>query len=485
MQYTDNLGLKLPEGTDFYDVDDMNYNSQLIDAAISGSGGTAADISYDNSDSGLSATNVQDAIDEVAQSGGGGGVGTVVNLTTTTASFHNKTVTLTGAYATYTATFDSTGHASVNVYYVGTYDIACEGFHNSVNVTAMGLVLTQGIDEDYCTVNITTSIADLEGETIDIYYGTDPTDIRAQLTFDSTLALSFRATQIGDYNIAWGSDISPVTFTVSALSGSMSVTYTPIPIGASATPVNDIQTWLNCAAIFDKNYTTISQVLSDTTTLQTLISSQNANDYLVRSTSWVSDVCGNSTAMSYIGLNNYSANTLLANSTWCTGICNSTYFESVLNAKVPTMTSNTTPSGECFGSTAKDTAHDWWHAFDGIVNHEKAFVTSSTTDNQGEIGYKFTSSVKIVKAKGAFRNNLGSTYSATYVLKGRANDSSSWVSITSITVTQPVDDGYTLTSFDFDCTTNTNYYSQYKIERTQGKDRLTAAEIQMWYRHDV
>ena len=331
MQYTDNLGLKLPEGTDFYDVDDMNYNSQLIDAAISGSGGTAADISYDNSDSGLSATNVQDAIDEVAQSGGGGGVGTVVNLTTTTTSFHNKTVTLTGTYATYTATFDNTGHASVNVYYVGTYDIACEGFHNSVNVTAMGLVLTQGIDEDYCMVNITTSIADLEGETIDIYYGTDPTDIRAQLTFDSTLALSFRATQIGDYNIAWGSGITPVTFTVSALSGSMSVTYTPIPIGASVTPVNDIQTWLKCGAIFDKNYTTISQVLSDSTTLQTLISSQNANDYLVRSTSWVSDVCGNSTAMSYIGLNNYSANTLLANSTWCTGICNSTYFESVLN----------------------------------------------------------------------------------------------------------------------------------------------------------
>ena len=33
----------------------------------------ASDVTYDNTDSGLSATTVQDAIDEVAQGGGGGG----------------------------------------------------------------------------------------------------------------------------------------------------------------------------------------------------------------------------------------------------------------------------------------------------------------------------------------------------------------------------------------------------------------------------
>lgn len=361
---------------------------------------------------------------------GGGGVGTVVNLTTTTTSFHNKTVTLTGTYATYTATFDSTGHASVNVYYVGTYDIACEGFHNSVNVTAMGLVLTQGIDEDYCTVNITTSIADLEGETIDIYYGTDPTDIRAQLTFDSSLALSFRATQIGDYNIAWAS-ASPQTFTVSALSGSMSVTYTPIPIGASATPVNDIRTWLNCAAIFNKNYTTISQVLSDTTTLQTLISSNNANDYLVRSTSWVSDVCGNSTAMSYIGLNNYSANTLLADSTWCTGICNSTFFEYVLNVKVPTMTSNTTPSGECFASTSYGTNFDAYRAFDNdITSGWNCAQSEYDQTNKAYVGYDFSSKLQVYKVyywTGEY--NKTPTSSEWRVIA--SNDKTTWTEISS------------------------------------------------------
>ena len=394
----------------------------------------------------------------------GGGVGTVVNLITTTTSFHNKTVTLTGTYASYSTTFDNTGHASVNVYYVGTYDIACEGFHNSVNVTAMGLVLTQGIDEDYCTVNITTSISDLEGETIDIYYGTDPTDIRAQLTFDSTLALSFRATQIGDYNIAWASAAKPLTFTVSVLSGSMSVTYTPIPIGASATPVNDIQTWLNCASIFDKNYTTINQVLSDTTTLQTLISSQNANDYLVRSTSWVSDICGNRTAMSYIGLNNYSANTLLADSTWCTGICNSTYFESVLNVKVPTMTSNTTPSGECFGSLVGYSTSEYaaWRAFDGNTSDRWGNFSLSSVETY--IGYEFANTSPIVK-KVTLQDYWDGSYDVgpeTIRVQG-SNDGNNWVNLSDV-ITFPRN--HSANSYNI---TNSNGYNKYRILCTTHK----------------
>ena len=175
---------------------------------------------------------------------GGGGVGTVVNLTTTTASFHNKTVTLTGTYATYSTTFDNAGHASVNVYYVGTYDIACEGFHNSVNVTAMGLVLTQGIDEDYCTVNLSTSDSALEGATCTIYFG-DPIDddVRQVTVVDSTLAFSFRATQIGSYTMisqyGGGSVTTSTTFTVSSLSGSMNVTIQSIPLKTFAAATDE------------------------------------------------------------------------------------------------------------------------------------------------------------------------------------------------------------------------------------------------------
>jgi hypothetical protein len=177
----------------------------------------------------------------------------------------------------------------------------------------------------------------------------------------------------------------------------VSVTYNPTPTGSSVTPVNNVRNWLDSAKVFDKNYTTISQVLSDTTTLQTLISSNNANDYLVRSTSWVSDICGNSTAMSYIGLNNYSANTLLADSTWCTGICNSTYFESVLNVKIPTMTSNTTPSGNCSCSYVRSDRAAY-NAFDGETT-----PTYWISDGQGFpqwVQYTFPSNIsKIFKCE--------------------------------------------------------------------------------------
>lgn len=169
------------------------------------------------------------------------------------------------------------------------------------------------------------------------------------------------------------------------------------PDGATVTPTDDIQTWLKCGGIYDKNYTTIGQVLADTTSLLTLISDNNAVDYMVRSTTWVSSVCANSTAMTDIGANDYCANTLLADSTWCTAICNSTYFESVLNVKVPTMTSNTTPSGVASASSSFTTNNR--HPF-------KAFDGNGTTAWQGNEGvqtlslyiqYQFTSAVNVKK----------------------------------------------------------------------------------------
>ena len=75
----------------------------------------------------------------------------------------------------------------------------------------------------------------------------------------------------------------------------------------------------------------MSALIADTDSLSSVIANHNAIDYLVRSTSFVSAVCGNAQAMSYIGGNNYASNTLLDNSSWRTGISNSSYYTSVLN----------------------------------------------------------------------------------------------------------------------------------------------------------
>lgn len=177
-----------------------------------------------------------------------------------------------------------------------------------------------------------------------------------------------------------------VTITTDGQSESVTVTY--VPVGSTVTPTDDIQTWLHCADIWDKAYTTVSEVLADTTTLSALISSQNAVDYMVRSTTWATSVCADQTAMSYIGLNNYCANTLLDDSTWENAILNSTYFESVLNVKVPTMTSNTTPSGVCFGTNIL-TGSDYYVAFSGSSS-------SALQMGGGTIGYEFVSA-KVIK----------------------------------------------------------------------------------------
>ena len=66
--YTPNYNLEKPEASDDFKDFRQSYNGNMdiIDANLGGgSGGSASDITYDNTDSGLSATNVQDAIDEV------------------------------------------------------------------------------------------------------------------------------------------------------------------------------------------------------------------------------------------------------------------------------------------------------------------------------------------------------------------------------------------------------------------------------------
>lgn len=334
-----------------------------------------------------------------------------------------------------------------------------------------------------------------------------------------------------------------------------------IPDGRTVLPTDDIQILLNCANIWDKTYTTLSELLADADTLLAVISSNNAIDYLVRSTTWavaqalvpimtsnttpsgecfaqsdrtneeaykafdndnsslwhsatssspfssyvgydfqrdidisffemykrsnyvrsatiklqISDdgvtwtdcfeytgtdytsltrkylttpikgrkirlhfstsncyasgqnlywteintlqfysasITADATAMSYIGANNYAANTLLADATWCNAICNSEYFESVLNVKVPLMTSDTAPEGECFGSSPIKSSNYWYKAFDRN-NDTYASVTPSTATMY--IGYIFPSAVNVVMADFLIRSSTAFTVSPIVV----------------------------------------------------------------------
>ena len=263
------------------------------------------------------------------------------------------------------------------------------------------------------------------------------------------------------------SDEGTWTITCNGVSVSLDVTLNYStqmkPTGSTVTPVNNIQTWLECGGIFNKNYTTINQVLADTTTLLALISDNNAVDYMVRSTNWASSVCANATAMTDIGANNYCANKLLANSTWRTAICNSTYFESVLNVKVPTMTSNTTPEGECI-STSEYSGRYTYRAF-SRENTPTTSVNGLWMSNQQTtpvyIGYKFTKSVVVNKIKVMFglESNTTNT-STTFTVQGSdTGNSNDWHDISS----SITDTATTIQEYNF---ANSVPYLYYRINIT-------------------
>jgi len=352
-----------------------------------------------------------------------------------------------------------------------------------------------------------------------------------------------------------------------------------IPDGRTVEPTDDIQIWLNCANIWDKTYTTLAEVLADTDTLSALIASENAVDYMVRSTTWAvatalvpkmtsnntpeglcfassvsgsypiwrafdrddstewgpadanvpqyvgykftsakcvkrvvirpdasssatppgqsinafsiqasndnntwdtlltdsipyentpsnhaynltndteylyyrlyisskvwgwgtsvktlqftteEGVCDNSTAMTYIGLNNYAANTLLADATWCEAIAKSEYFESVLNKKSPNMTSNTTPSGVCTANFAGGLVEGQaYNGFDGNTS-TYTFYWSAVLANvlDGYIEYDFGTSIRIARID--IRNAKGTSSAGTITFYAEVYDSASgeWV----------------------------------------------------------
>lgn len=120
--------------------------------------------------------------------------------------------------------------------------------------------------------------------------------------------------------------------------GTYNVTFDPVPEGATITPVNSIPIWLRCAHIIDKNYTTLAEVLADRETFDILLRDSNACDYMARSTEWA-----------------------------------------LAEGLVPTMTSNTTPSGVASASGIYSSAYDAYKAFD---NDDATTWVSNSSTNQ-------------------------------------------------------------------------------------------------------
>ena len=350
--------------------------------------------------------------------------GSNITVTTTEATLYGQNVTISDGVTTLTETFSPSGVALFEgVTMTGQLTIASGAFSTTVNVPYFG---------NYNPV--------LSGftATITVTFPADSTCTCTKSGETQTAYVSphtFYVHSAGTYTITAtdGTHTKSATVVITTDGQSESVTLAYVPDGSTVLPTDDIQTWLQCGGIFDKTtYTTLSDVLSDSTTLSTLINDSNAVDYMVRSTTWASGTCADSTAMTYIGLNNYASNTLLADSDWLTAIANSTYIDSVLNVKVPTMTSDNTPSGECFASGYDTHAPNFhpYNAFDGILEVANDYWEQSGTPQQltgAYVGYSFTSDVVLKVCKYKASNTQDSPYISAHTIsiKGSA-DKSTW-----------------------------------------------------------
>lgn len=158
---------------------------------------------------------------------------------------------------------------------------------------------------------------------------------------------------------------------------------------------NNVPKWLQTANI-NKNYTTLSEVLNDSATLQALINNNSSCNYLMYSTEWMNSITSNESAMTYIGNNNYCGDLLAADDNWIGSIIDSTYFDKVLLPLVPTMTSDTEPRGEAFSSSLYTSTTQSFKAFNG--NHNDGWLSRNiATSSAGYIGYDFVNNV-VVKA---------------------------------------------------------------------------------------
>ena len=297
------------------------------------------------------------------------------------------------------------------------------------------------------------------GETVDDVSGTvvlDGTDGKGKLTLYPMHS--------GNWECSCYSSVTGTTMkkTIELLYwGTTNVEFNDIPDGATVTPTDDVQTWLHCANIWNKSYTTISEVVADTTTLNTLIANENATDYLVRSTTFATDICSNESAMTYIGLNDYCANKLLADSTWLETICNAEekLLKKVLTIFVPRLTDNTNVEYQSIRSDAPP-----WKAFDED-DSTLGQGSSGATTSGAYLGYNFNTNccVKCVRCK----NANGATN--TMVLEGY--DGSNW---------EPIGEDFNITANDGKVVKVFNHSKSYTKYRLYQKSATAVNSMQFY-----
>lgn len=207
----------------------MSYNAVSLsngDGSVkqfggAGGGGgstTASNVSYNNTESQLAATNVQSAIDELAAE-----EGAVAELTVTTTSteLYGQTVTVAGQYETYTGTFSQAGQAKFNLLYLGEYTITCLDASTTVTITVIGDSYQATLIASKTVLAITANSSQMYGKTLTVSFGGSEI---GTVVLDATGTGSFNVKEIGTYTLSYNGSMNQ-TVEVTELDVTVNVTY--------------------------------------------------------------------------------------------------------------------------------------------------------------------------------------------------------------------------------------------------------------------
>lgn len=191
-----------------------------------------------------------------------------------------------------------------------------------------------------------------------------------------------------------------------------------IPSGATAVPTDDIQIWLKCASIYNRNVSVLADIMDDYYLMEKLFSDSNACDYMARSTSWAALMTADPAVMVLIGRYDYCRKKLLSNATWRTAIINSDYWECIYDIYIPKLTgadSRTNVTSEY------DAGHAAWNALDRTTS---TWWATGYQVLSGHIQWDFTNPVVITDAVITF---AGSVLADSVVIE--AYNGTSWIPI--------------------------------------------------------
>lgn len=159
----------------------------------------------------------------------------------------------------------------------------------------------------------------------------------------------------------------------------------------------------------------------------------NAADYLVRSIAWASTIASDESAMTYIGLDNYCARTLVRNETWSLEIVKSSYVDNVMNVQTPTMSGNSSPAGvgTCSASEQREANYGAWKGFDKRTGYDRGWqgTLNSSFGVARWLCFTFPSPVKIYGYSAWSMIEAGSARSYPITHKIQAYDGENWIDI--------------------------------------------------------